>query len=42
MFFNGSNSESQNAKWRREQKQANTFTKRVLFILVSEPAHTYA
>lgn len=34
------NHQDQNGE-RREQKQANTFTKKVPFFLVSEAAHTY-
>ena len=34
------NHQDQNGE-RREQKQANTFTEKVLFILVVEPPHTY-
>ena len=28
-------------KMKKEQKQAKTFTKKVLFVFVAEPAHTY-
>lgn len=34
------NHQDQNGE-RREQKQGNTFTKKVLFISVSEPVHFY-